>query len=343
MTPVPHGRSTRSPVYVGTMEDAYELTGAQAHPEVRPLGLRGSGGVRALLVDRHDPARLYAGTAARGVLRSTDRGRTWDEVNRGLVYQDIFSLAQHPGAGVLYAGTEPANVFRSSDGGDTWTGSPALRNLPETRDWWFPRPPHIAHVRHIAVCDDDPLDICCAIEDGWLVRSRDGGETWMQVREGVDCDAHTVTFMPDDPAILYVATGNFGYRSTDGGLTFAQACYGMEHGYMAGIAVHPARPHVLLTVAARRSPPSWRTERGGDTAVYRSEDQGRTWERVTRGLPEYLAAGCWSVAGDPDDPDTALFGLFDGSVWATTDGARSFRLLARLDGAVRAITFQSHR
>jgi len=331
--------SVPSTVYVGTMEDAYALTGVDGDPAVRSLGLRASGGVRALLVDRLDPARLYAGTAARGVLRTTDQGLTWDEANRGLVHQDVFCLTQHSGTAVLYAGTEPANVFRSADGGDTWVGSPALRALPETRDWSFPRPPHIAHVRDIAVRDDDPRDVCCAIEDGWLVRSRDGGETWTQVRDGVDCDAHTVTFMPDDPSVVYAATGNFGYRSTDGGATFARACTGLDRGYMAGIVVHPARPRVLLTVAARHSPPSWRTERGGDAAVYRSEDQGLTWSRVTQGLPDYVAAGCWSVAGDPHDPDTALFGLFDGTVWATTDGARSFRLLARLEGAVRAIVF----
>jgi photosystem II stability/assembly factor-like uncharacterized protein len=320
------------------MEDAYEIIGSPGHPVVRSLGLRGAGGVRAVLVDHRDSERLFAGTAARGVLRSTDRGRTWHDVNRGIVHQDIFSLAQHPLTGLLYAGTEPANVYRSPDGGDSWVDAPALRALPETKDWCFPRPPHIAHVRHIALRDDDPLDVCCAIEDGWLVRSRDGGESWTQVTKGVDCDAHTVTFMPDDPSVVYAATGNFGYRSTDGGTSFASASAGMDRGYMAGIVVHPARPRVLLTVAASHSPPSWRTERGGDTAVYRSEDQGVTWSRVRHGLPDHEAAGCWSVAGDPHDPDTALFGLFDGTVWVTTDGARSFRLLARLDGAVRAIT-----
>lgn len=343
MTPVPSRRAAAPTVYVGTMEDAYALTGARDHPDVRSLGLGGSGGVRALLVDRLDPARLYAGTAARGVLRTTDQGRTWVEVNRGLVHQDVFCLAQQPRTGVLYAGTEPAEVFRSTDGGSTWVGSKALRALPDTKDWSFPRPPHIAHVRDIALRDDDPLDVYCAIEDGWLVRSRDGGETWTQIRDGVHCDAHTVTFMPDDPKIVYAATGNFGYRSTDGGATFTNASRGLDHGYMAGIVVHPAKPRVLLTVAARHSPPAWRTERGGDTAVYRSEDQGLTWSRMTRGLPDYLAAGCWSVAGDPKDPDAALFGLFDGTVWSTSDGGRSFRLLAHLGGAVRAIAFESRR
>jgi photosystem II stability/assembly factor-like uncharacterized protein len=247
---------------------------------------------------------------------------------------------QHSQTGVLYAGTEPANVFRSGDGGDSWEDSPALRALPETREWWFPRPPHIAHVRHIALRDDDPLDVYCAIEDGWLVRSRDGGRTWTQVTSGVDCDAHTVTFMPDDPSVVYAATGNFGYRSIDGGETFADAYDGLDRGYMAGIVVHPERPNVLLTVAAAHSPPSWRSDPGGDTAVFRSDDQGKTWDRVTRGLPEYEPAGCWSVAGHPHDPETALFGLFDGSVWATKDGGRSFRRLLRLDGAVRAIAFE---
>lgn len=323
-------------LYVGSNEGLFEVVLEPCGVTSRRLDLEVAGGlldgVRAILVDRHDHDRLYVGTNTEGVLRSVDGGATWCDASAGITYRNIWSLAQHPASGDLYAGSEPAGVYRSRDGGTTWEDLSGVRQLPDTRQWWFPLPPHVAHVRHIGLHPDDPDDLLCAVEDGWLVRSRDGGATWSQIR-GVHMDAHMVTFMPDDPSVVYVSTGNFGFRSVDGGETFVDARTGMDRGYMAGVVVHPDRPSVLLAAAAE-PPGAWFHGDGAKTALYRSEDAGVTWRPARRGLEEGERFGTWALVGDPGDPDRAYVGLFDGRIWGTDDGGQSFEPLHDLEAPI---------
>ena len=100
------------------------------------------------------------------MFRSQDGGDTWHETNEGIIYKEIWWMEQHPATGELYAGTGPASVFKSVDGGDTWQDCPQLRSLPETIDWTFPPPPHIAHVKGLALTPDDPNRIFGAVEEG---------------------------------------------------------------------------------------------------------------------------------------------------------------------------------
>jgi hypothetical protein len=323
------------------MEDLYELTSRNGGYMARSLGLRSKGGVRGVAVDKDRSDTIYAGTGKHGILRSRDAGATWHEANYGFTYKNVFSLAQDAQTGELIAGTEPATMFHSSDRGDSWEDYAAIQRLPETKQWFFPSPPHVAHIRDVAIDPHDSDHILGAVEDGHIVSTRDGGKTWKCVKDGVDEDAHALTFMPDDPTVVFAATGRFGYRSTDGGETFVKASDGLDRGYMAHAVVHPARPRVLITAASKNPPPHWRRPEGpgADLAVYRSEDQGLNWTRVTRGLPEHERAGTFFVGADPNDPDVAFVGLFDGNVWATADGGDSFFKAAQLSGAVRAAAF----
>src|SRR5437016_3702775 len=97
--------------YAGTDSGLLLIQRENGHASVRSLGLSDTGGFRApVVVDCANPDRLYAGTQRAGVLRSVDGGQTWSEINKGIVYKDIWSLVQHPRSGSLYAGTSPAGV-----------------------------------------------------------------------------------------------------------------------------------------------------------------------------------------------------------------------------------------
>jgi photosystem II stability/assembly factor-like uncharacterized protein len=320
--------STNRVMYIGTTEDLYrvELNGVAGEPQA--LGLRGKGGMRGpAVVDHLDQRRIYAGTGQAGVFRSDDEGRTWREANQGIIYKEIWWMEQHPSTGDIYAGTGPASVFRSSDGGDTWIDLPHLRDLPETRDWTFPRPPHIAHVKGLALTPSDRDRIFCAVEEGWILRSTDGGQSWQDIKAGTEFDSHSVAIMPDNPQTVISTSGTGIYKSIDGGDTFHDANTGMRERYMTQIVVHPARPNVLFTAAAAVPPPGWRRPEGAAAGFYRSEDQGDSWERLNGGLPEHFVAAPRVVAGDPEDPETFFAGMTDGSIWTTRNGGDSFETL----------------
>ena len=53
-----------------------------------------------------------------GIFKTTDKGRQWVPLNKGLMSMAIQVLIES-GAGVLYAGTSDG-AFRSNDDGRTW-------------------------------------------------------------------------------------------------------------------------------------------------------------------------------------------------------------------------------
>lgn len=197
--------------------------------------------------------------------------------------------------------------------------------MPESIDWTFPRAPHIAHVKGMSVCADDPSLVLGAVEEGWIVRSRDGGATWETIKNGTEFDSHYVAIMPDNPSVILANSGDGFFRSTDGGDSFSRCTEGLDRRYFAQPVVHPDRPNVVYTAASAVPPPGWRRPEGADAAFYRSEDQGLSWTRLTGGLPDYFSAAPRCVSGDPYDPEVVVVGMTDGTVWITEDGGELFR------------------
>ena len=85
-----------------------------------------------LLFDPRDPEVLWANARHTGVFRSTDGGRSWTPMNRGLTHPLVLDLELDPSGRVLLAATN-SGVFRfSSTGGPAppaeieWTTDPAL-------------------------------------------------------------------------------------------------------------------------------------------------------------------------------------------------------------------------
>lgn len=312
---------------------------AAAAPAPLPLGTGAGQTIRCpIVVDSGNPERLYAATLRSGVWCSDDQGRTWTAVNHGLVYQEVWSLEQHPVTGELYAGTGPAEIFRSASGGARWEEIGTLRTLSARSDWFLHIAPFFARVRAIALAAHDPGVIFGAIEEGWLVRSLDQGQTWDNLRNGIGHDCHVVALVPDCPNRVLAATFQGMFASSDAGDSFSR-CEDFDASYVTQLTVHPRQPEVVYGAGATSLPGKWKGPHGADTRMFRSEDGGHTWARITCGLPPRLNGGPRAAAVDPADPDVYLLGLTDGSVWMTADGGQSCgRLFAGLPGWVTSLT-----
>lgn len=320
--------------YSGTSDGLYLLErGADGRASARRLGLEQVGGFRAaVVVDCADPRRLYVGTTRAGVLRSDDTGETWREINNGILYKDIWSLVQHPRSGRLYAGTSPAGVFRSDDGGDSWQACEALWQLPTTRQWHGPVAPFLSRMKDLTIQHEQPDEVIGAIEEGWVVRSHDGGETWQQIDSGVPHDSHTIRFVPGMPAALVLGSNGGWLRSTDGGQTWNDANVGLEaRRYTpAPLVTRPSSKGVLFSSVTGVGPGGWNGPGGGDSAFCRSDDGGESWITLTAGLPRPMAAIPRAIAIDPTNADGYVAGATDGTLWATDDGETFHALLTGL-------------
>jgi|SRR5579859_3518722 len=322
--------------YAGTNDGLFLVERrSDGRASARLLGLQQSGGFRApVVVDAADPHRLYAGTTRAGMFRSDDAGETWVEINQGIIYKDIWSLVQHPTTGRLYAGTTPAGVFRSDDRGATWQACESLWQLPTTRKWTGPIPPYISRLKDLAVSDDNPDLVFGAIEEGWVVRSGDGGSTWEQIDQGVPHDAHTVRFVPGTDRTLVLGTQQGMLRSTDRGETWTAANAGLQgRAYTpAPLVTRAARPGVLFSSVTAVGPGGWRRAEGGDAAFCRSDDAGQSWTTLTVGLPHPMAAIPRAIAANPTRLDGYIAGSTDGCLWATDDGESFQQLTGGLPG-----------
>jgi len=219
-----------------------------------------------------DAQALYAGVYGDNLHRSTDAGDTWHPVGEGETLRYVRAIGFASGSGdILYVGTEPANVYKSTDAGDTWQDL-GIRELPGSESWFLPYSPRAGAVRTFALHPAQPSLIYAGIERGGILKSTDAGASWTIIHDGVHPDVHSLAAHPDDPQILFAATGGGVYRSRDGAETWD---YVIDN-YTRAVAVHPIVPEVAFAGPARRV--------GHEGRILASENGGDTWTLAARGL-----------------------------------------------------------
>ncbi len=159
--------------------------------------------------------------AKNGIWRTTDGGKNWEHLTKGLPEAARFgrtSLAlSHSNPSVLYAFAKDEasgnsdlllGVFRTANGGNTW------RSIGGDH---FAEEGQISYGNTIAVHPAKPNFVICAGVD--LHRTRDGGRTWEQVTHW-DADRGTAQYAHADHHALLMPAAVPGriYDPNDGGL-----------------------------------------------------------------------------------------------------------------------------
>jgi hypothetical protein len=173
--------------------------------------------VRSLAADA-DGRWLYADIHVGSIVRSGDRGETWEPVDSA-IYRDVHQVVTCPAAAEhVYANTADA-VFVSSDRGSSW------RHCVDGVG--------ARYGRALAVHEEDADLLLASLSrgphegEGRLYRSVDGGASWRHVTAGFppfiegNIDSFCVAFgagEADDRA--WVAEGERLYRSEDRGETW---------------------------------------------------------------------------------------------------------------------------
>lgn len=150
-----------------------------------------------------------------------------------------------------------------------------------------------------------------AYGDG-VYRSQDGGKTWKHM--GLKQSEHIgkIIIHPDNENIVYVAAygplwsagGERGvYKSINGGDTWEKILDISEHTGISDLIMDPSNPDVLYAAAHQRRRHVWTYISGGpESAIYKSEDAGKTWNKLENGLPKG-DVGRIGLAISPVNPD----------------------------------------
>ena len=117
--------------------------------------------------------------------------------------------------------------------------------------------------------------------------------------------------MAKDISICVGTVGQGIWQSPDGGENWAMVRQPFQlEAQVRALTPHPTQPKVIYA--------------GANTGVYVSEDKGVSWERLESPMNDLHV---WSLAIDPQDPDTIYAGTRPPYVFRTKDGGKNWEKL----------------
>lgn len=260
------------------------------------------------------PGPLWSDSKHRGLYKSTDGGKTWnnifyinertgcadiavDPTNPDIVYASMWEFRRQPFA--FSSGGPNSGMYKSKDGGKTWTeltnGLPA-KPLGRIAFAMAPSAPN------------NMLAIVEAAATGLYISS-DGGENWKKQSATQNVEARPFYFSviqvdPKDPKRVYRPAFQFSY-SVDGGYSFAGSSDegGWLHSDMHALWINPKNTDQLYV--------------GTDGGVYLSLDRGATWMFLSN-LP---VGQFYHVSYDNESPYNIMGGLQDNGSWIAPSSA----------------------
>ncbi len=215
-----------------------------------------------------DPARsdnLYASTAL-GVQKSSDGGKTWTIISRGLPDEQAVALVINPlNSQMLYIGYDGQGIYKSTDGGITWT--PKNDGLPSR------------NVRTITFHPKDPNILYAGIKGGVCI-TNNAGERWSPT-SGFNpfSNVNTIIISPQDPTVLYAGTGSEGvYKSTNGGVSWKDINTGLDVLSVLTLSLDPSNPEHLVAGTYNAVSPTDLYVGGVYGGIFYSLDGGNSWK-----------------------------------------------------------------
>ncbi len=256
-----------------------------------------------------DPDVVYAGVEDAALFRSTDGGRSWQELSglRGHGTGPKWS----PGAGGMglhtilidkanqdrmFIAISAAGAFRTEDGGRTW--QPVNRGL---RSQYIPDP-------------EAEVDHC----------------------------VHRIAMHPSRPNTLFMQKHWDVMRTDDGGANWYEVSGNLPSDFGFPIEVHAHERETVYVVPIKSDSEHYPPD--GKLRVYRSRSGGNDWEALSNGLPQsdcYVNVLRDAMAIDRLDKCGVYFGTTGGQVYVSSDAGDTWSAIVRDLPAVLSVEVQT--
>ncbi|MEZ6093523.1 MAG: hypothetical protein R3C03_04685 [Pirellulaceae bacterium] len=213
------------------------------------------------------PYTFYVTTASGGLWKTENEGTTWIDCFPDAPSASSGAVAVDPqNSETVWLGTGESNIFRSSMAG---TG---------------------------------------------VYRSQDGGKTWEHM--GLEETHHIARIIvhPKNSDVVFVAACGHEYTpnsergvymTNNGGKSWLKVLYEDDMTGAYDLRMDPSNPDTLYASMWHRIRHAWSDPVPGDGGgIYRSDDGGRNWKRLTEGLPERGKAGRMGIDIAQSQPNT---------------------------------------
>jgi BNR/Asp-box repeat len=256
-----------------------------------------------------DPNTAYAGVEDAAIFKTTDGGKSWQEIPGlrghgtgpkwqpgagGMCLHSIIIDPSNPNR--IWIAISAAGAFRTDDGGKSW--KPINKGLYSK---YIPNPTaEVGHcVHHIAMNPKKPGTLF--MQKHWdVMRSDDAGDQWTKISGNLPTD--------------------FGFV----------------------IDVHSHEPETIYVVPIKSDGEHFVHE--GKLRVFRSKTGGNEWEPLTKGLPQsncYVNVLRDAMAVDTLDKCGIYFGTSGGQVYCSNDAGDSWNAIVRDLPAVLSVEVQT--
>ncbi|HEY3921453.1 MAG TPA: hypothetical protein VGL76_05005 [Gaiellaceae bacterium] len=298
-------------------------------------------------------ATIYAAAASEwhgsAIWRSDDLGETWSHSSEGLNFGEddprkiskVATLAA--GHGRVRVGVEAPGIFESTDDGQTWSLLSALEGEPGSTRWNDPENQPPGHLGISALLDDpdDPKRSWAIVQGVGFFETDDGGTSWTPRNEGLRRDwpappepevgfcVHRVVRSTVDPDRMFQQNHVGVHRSDDAGKSWTEITDGLPSEFGFAAATHPHDKDTFFVIPL--DPLHARTMPGGNAAVWRTQDAGSSWQKLTKGLPQdhaHLGVLRAAMSIDGHDMPGLYFGTSTGQVFASADEGENWSEIA---------------
>ncbi len=200
----------------------------------------------------------------------------------------------------------------------------------------------------IEAIENDFAKVYIATGSGGIFKSVNSGNSWTPIFDDYEtASIGDIAVNQQNPNIIWVGTGeannrnsvswgNGVYKSTDGGESFVNV--GLENTHaIARVLTNPKDEEEACVCATGHL---WGYS--GDRGLFMTKDGGKSWDKITAGLPNDGKTGCTDLIRDSKNPKIMYVAMYhrirkpwhfhsggeNGGIFKSTDGGKSWKKLS---------------
>ena len=207
----------------------------------------------------------------------------------------------------------------------------------------------MGRIAAIDASNSDYRKVLIASASGGVFKSENAGTTWESIFDKYGAGSiGSIKFDQNNLDVIWVGTGEsanrnssaYGdgiYKSIDGGQSFINMGLESTH-QIAEIEIHPNNSDVVFAAAVGHL---WGYT--GERGLFKTINGGKSWEKVSGGLPSDNKTGCTEIVIHPKNPNIMFAGFYhrlrqpasfisggeNGGLYKSIDGGKSWKKITK--------------